>query len=128
MRKILIVDDNPDILQVMQLLLGSRGFLVEVTTDAKQLFPKIECFQPDLIFLDIFLSGMDGRDLCKQVKSREDTRHLPIILFSEYKIKNSSLLESKADVFIPKPFVIPDLIISINSLLSDLDDASVMIA
>ncbi len=128
MRKILIVDDNPDILQVMQLLLGSRGFLVEVTMDGKEIFSKIESFQPGLIFLDIFLSGMDGRDLCKQIKSTDAIKHLPIILFSANKVKNYTVVKSKADAFISKPFDIHDLLIMIDSILPETANVSSMIA
>ena len=126
MRKILIVDDNPDILQVMQLLLGTRGFLVEVTTDGKEIFSKINKLQPGLIFLDVFLIGMDGRDICKQIKTSEATKHLPVILFSANKVKSASVVESKADAFISKPFDIQDLVDTINSLYPD--NASSMIA
>lgn len=128
MRKILIVDDNPDILQVMQLLLGSRGFLVEVTTDGNETVPMMKSFQPGLIFIDVFLSGMDGRDLCKQLKSSKETRDIPIILFSANKVKNSSIIESGANVFISKPFDIQDLVITIDSLLPEVRDTSSMIA
>ena len=128
MKKILIVDDNPDILQVMHLLLGGRGFSVEVTTDGNQTLSKIKSFEPDVIFLDVFLSGMDGRDICKQLKDSPDTKHIPIILFSANKIKSSSVTEAKADAFVSKPFDIQDLLLTIESVLPEVSDSSSMIA
>ena len=129
MRKILIVDDNPDILQVMQLLLGTRGFDIDVTTQGEETFSRIDSFQPDLVFLDIHLAGIDGRDICKQLKSSENYTGLPVILFSANQIKNSSIIESQADAFISKPFDIVDLVDQINSLLPAKEDSeSIMIA
>ena len=119
MRKILIVDDNPDILQVMQLLLGSRGFEIEVTTKGEETLSKLESFQPGLIFLDVFLGGMDGRDLCKQLKTHSDSMHIPVILFSANKVSIASIEESQADAFISKPFDITELVDQVNLLLPE---------
>lgn len=128
MRKILIVDDNPDILQVMQLLLGSRGFEVEVTTNAEDTFPKIESFDPGLIFLDVFLGGYDGRDICKQIKSTEYLKKIPVILFSANKVSTTSINESQSDAFISKPFDIVDLVEKVNILLPEAYNTETMIA
>src|SRR5437763_16683614 len=111
MAKILIVDDNPDVLQVMQLLLGSRGFEVDVPTNGEETFTKTEIFNPNLIFLDVHLAGMDGREISKQLKTTEETKHIPVILFSANIIHGNSLSESLADDFIAKPFDIHDLVL-----------------
>lgn len=128
MRKILVADDNPDILQVMQLLLHSRGFIVEAISDGSEIFSKIESFAPGLIFLDVYLSSYDGRELCKQIKTCAITARLPIILFSANKIKRSTIIDSKADAFISKPFDIHDLLGTIDSLLPALPMSASMIA
>jgi len=117
MSKILIVDDNPDVLQVMQLLLGSRGFEVEVTTNGAETINLVKTFQPVLVFLDIHLAGLDGRDISRELKSSEETRHIPIILFSANVIKGSTLAESLADEFIAKPFDIHELLSKVNRLI-----------
>ena len=128
MRKILIVDDNPDILQVMELLLGSRGFEIDVTTRGEETFVRIEEFQPGLIFLDIHLSGIDGRDICRQIKTSDQYRNLPVILFSANKVKHSTIIESLSDAFISKPFDIVDLVEKIDMLLPQKEDSESMIA
>lgn len=128
MQKILIVDDNPDILQVMQLLLGSRGFEIAVTTKGEETYYLANTFQPQLIFLDIHLSGIDGRDISRQLKSNEETKHIPIILFSANVIKGTTLADSLADEFIAKPFDIHHLLLMVTKLIGAADDIETMIA
>ena len=128
MSKIVIVDDNADVLQVMKLLLDSRGFEVIATTNGEETFNLVNAFQPALIFLDIHLSGMDGRQISKQLKTTEETKHIPVILFSANIIKGSTLIESMADEFIAKPFDIHELILKVNKLIGNADSPESMIA
>lgn len=114
MTRILIVDDNADVLHVMQLLLGSRGYEVAVTTKGEETFSLVDTFQPSLIFLDVHLSGMDGRDISRQLKITGEAKHIPIILFSANLINATTLEESLADEFVAKPFDIHELLIKIN--------------
>lgn len=114
MSKILIVDDNADVLHVMQLLLGSRGFKVEVTTKGEETFNLVKTFQPSLIFLDVHLAGMDGREISRLLKTTDETKFIPIILFSANIIKDSTMADSLADEFVAKPFDIHDLLVKIN--------------
>ena len=117
MAKILIVDDNADVLHVMQLLLGSRGFEVATTTKGEETYDFVNSFQPHLIFLDIHLSGMDGRNISRELKTADETKHIPVILFSANIIKGSTLQESLADEFIAKPFDIHELLLKVNKLI-----------
>ena len=128
MAKILIVDDNPDVLQVLQLLLGTRGFEVQGTTKGEETFDLVNEFQPSLIFLDVHLAGMDGRDISRQLKTTDETKHIPIILFSANIIKDITLKESLADEFVPKPFDIHELILKVNKLIGAGDNSETMIA
>jgi CheY-like chemotaxis protein len=128
MQKILIVDDNADVLQVMQLLLGSRGFDVAITTKGEETFGLANTFAPHLIFLDIHLSGIDGTDISRQLKTSETTKHIPIILFSANTIKGSTLADSLADEFIPKPFDIHDLLLKVSKLIGPAENSESMIA
>lgn len=117
MAKILIVDDNADVLQVMQLLLGSRGYEVQGTTKGEDTYSLINTFVPDLIFLDVHLAGIDGRDISMQLKTDKETKHIPIILFSANVIKGNTLADSLADEFIAKPFDIHDLMLKVHKLI-----------
>ena len=128
MSRIVIVDDNADVLQVMKLLLGSRGFDVFVTTKGEETFNLVNTVQPALVFLDIHLAGMDGRQISKELKTTEATKHIPVILFSANLIKGATLSESLADEFIAKPFDIHELILKVNKLIGTSGSAESMIA
>ena len=121
MAKIIIVDDNADVLHVMQLLLSSRGYEIATTTKGEEIHNLISTFQPHLIFLDIHLSGLDGRDISRRLKTDEETRHIPVILFSANVIKGTTLEESLADEFIAKPFDIHELLLKVNKLIGPAD-------
>src|SRR5262249_52185888 len=80
-KKILIADDDPAILEVLTLFLEGVGYEVETTSEGltSQAF---EHGYPDMLLLDIWMSGWNGRDICRSLKSQEETRHLPILLIS----------------------------------------------
>jgi CheY-like chemotaxis protein len=109
-KKILVVDDDPDILEVLQLILEGEGYLIQTATQAKNIDPLLS-FQPNLILLDVLLSGSDGRVISKRLKSQETTRHIPIVLMSAHVSAKTTLAQSQADDFIAKPF-------EVNALLS----------
>ena len=117
MSKILVVDDDLDILVVMEILLSMKGFEVDVTAKWENTFDKIETFKPDLILLDVLISGNDGRTLCKQLKSKSDTKHIPIIMFSAHPSAAATINEYGADDFIAKPFDVNDLLAKVNKQL-----------
>ncbi|HEV8080592.1 MAG TPA: response regulator [Chitinophagaceae bacterium] len=117
MKRILVVDDDIDILTVVQLLLDSKGFEVVAISNWQQIYSKIDVFKPDLILLDVALGTQDGRNICKQLKSGNDTKHIPIILFSANHNVEKSIPECLADSFISKPFDINHLIEQINDQL-----------
>lgn len=110
MSKILVIDDDTDILSVMEILLTMKGFEVEVTAKGDNAFPKIETFKPDLILLDVLISGHDGRTICRKIKANKDTRHIPIIMFSAHPGAAATIAEYGADDFIAKPFDVTNLL------------------
>lgn len=118
MSKILVVDDDQDILVVMEILLTMKGFEVDVTAKWENTFDKIESFNPDLILLDILISGNDGRTLCKQLKSQNETKGIPIIMFSAHPSAAASIKDYGANDFIAKPFDVTDLLLKVNNQLS----------
>lgn len=117
MAKILVVDDDLDILVVMEILLSMRGFEVEVTSKWEHTYDKVYQFKPELILLDILISGNDGRTICKKLKSQEETRNIPIIMFSAHPSAEATIAEYGANDFISKPFDANDLIAKINKHL-----------
>ena len=117
MQKILVVDDDLDILAVMQLLLKMKGFDVEVTTKGEETFDRVEKFQPDLVLLDVLLSGHDGRLICRQLKQEDKTKNIPVIMFSAHPTAVETIRQYGADDFIAKPFDVNDLIAKVKGQL-----------
>ena len=112
MSRILIVDDNEDILQIMKMILADFGYEVTTLADGKLLFDVIKAIKPDLILLDIMLGDMDGRDLCMQLKRNSATKEIPVILISaSHQVFDHLPLNIGApDDFLAKPFDIAELL------------------
>lgn len=119
MPKILMIDDDKDLLEITQSLLAKKGYEVATITCWEDALQTIESFQPQLILLDVFLNGIDGLDICKQLKSMPHTRHIPVIILSAYpRVAESVTYEYGADDFIGKPFEVSELISKVHSVLS----------
>ena len=108
-KRILIADDDPGIGQMLHEMLSDAGYEVEVQGDGQAVQQMAEPF-PDLLFLDIRLSGSDGRTICRQLKSQEATHRLPIIMLSAHKDTQQIAREAGADDFLAKPFEMADLL------------------
>ena len=118
MKKILVVDDEVAILTVVKLILTQYNFKVEIVSQWEHLPQAILSFAPDLIILDVTLPGGDGRDVCRQLKSAEDTAHIPVILFSADCNSIKSLRGCKPDAVIAKPFDSSELVNAIQEHLA----------
>lgn len=119
MPKILVVDDDKDLMEVIKSLLTKRGFEVKTNANWEDGFNVLQTFKPQVILLDVFLSGIDGLDICRQLKSRVQTRDIPIIIFSGYpRVAEAVIYEYGADDFIAKPFEVNELIVKLHSVLS----------
>jgi DNA-binding response OmpR family regulator len=111
MRRILAVDDDRDILEVLQFILEDSGYEVDTLNDGHYLFDKIKAHVPDLILLDVMLGNMDGRELCKTVKMNKQTHDIPVVMISASHNANDAMNKSGApDAFLAKPFDISELL------------------
>ncbi|HUQ84879.1 MAG TPA: response regulator transcription factor [Candidatus Limnocylindrales bacterium] len=108
-KKILIADDNPDIIASLQLMLEGEGFKVESTLEGGKVGKMLQN-HPDLLILDVMMSGHDGRQICKSIKSHESTRDIPVIMFSANRNIEESSRKAGANCFIAKPFEFNDLL------------------
>ena len=115
MKKILVVDDDTDILLLVKIMLHMNNFTVEATSRWEDINHLLVNFRPDLILLDVSLSGADGRDICKTIKWSEETRHIPVILFSANAEMGNSISDCRAQAFIEKPFEFSQLLQVIGS-------------
>lgn len=109
MKKILVVDDNEGILDVVSIILEGEGYDVRQVIEPDQMM-KLDEDLPDLILLDIWMSGADGRVICKQLKDQPSTKHLPVVLMSANKDIEEIAAEAGADGYLAKPFEMQDLI------------------
>ena len=119
MSKILIIDDDDEILHSLDYLLTSNGFIVETERRWQNIQRRIDMFDPDLILLDVALGGEDGRDISRQIKSGLFTKNIHVILLSANHNVHRNLAESMADDFIKKPFEPKELVERIQSYFSD---------
>jgi CheY-like chemotaxis protein len=108
-KKILVADDNPAILDALKIMLEDEGYEVETTEDGAAA-KNMKAPFPDLLLLDIWMSGIDGRDICKHLKSGAATRQVPIIMVSATKNIEQIAKDSGADGFIAKPFQMEHLL------------------
>ena len=102
-KTVLVADDNEEILEVIQIVLEDEGYNVQTSLDGT-CFHHMRRNLPDLILLDVLLSGEDGREICQQLKSDPRTRDIPVILISAHSKASEAARMSGADEFLRKPF------------------------
>ena len=117
MQKILIVDDNKDLLEMIEMTLSRLGYHITTLAKGSGLLDIVKSVRPDIILLDIFLGDSDGRTLCYNLKLQPAYENIPVILYSAGYVPLSTIEHSKADEFIIKPFEIKQLLEKIKKLL-----------
>lgn len=114
MPRLLLVEDDPDIAFIVEYIFNNRNYKVAIDKTGKCVHEQIKNFCPDIIILDIWLPGIDGLKLCKQIK---ELNNIPVVLFSAGTISKAEEKFSGADAFLEKPFDITELEIFITALL-----------
>jgi CheY-like chemotaxis protein len=104
MAKILLIDDDPDVRTVMAMMLKKEGYEVETASRREEALEKIREEKPSLILLDVLLSGTDGRELCRELKDNDATKHIPVIMLSGHPGAAQQFETYGANDFIAKPF------------------------
>jgi len=114
-KKILVVDDDPDILDALRFMLEDSGYEVKTTEKGEyaEYLRDTNGGLPDVIILDVLLSGKDGRLICQKLKSQEETKRIPIIMISAHPNAKQSVTAVGADDFIAKPFDMDELLAKI---------------
>lgn len=115
-KKILIIEDDIAITDSLKMMLEMEGYAVAIITDATKAY-HLAKYQADLILLDIWMSGQDGRDIAKKVKSNKETKHIPIIMISASKDIEKSALDAGVDDYLAKPFEMDELLAKIAQQL-----------
>ena len=118
-KQIFIVDDDEAILDVIKIILDENGFRTTVISSANDLFKKLKTVIPDLIFLDIWLSGTDGIEISRKLKTSPKYKKIPVIMISANNQGEEIAKKSGSDGFLAKPFEIDDLIKKVKNLIND---------
>jgi len=120
--KILIVDDEPNVVHMVSYTLIAEGFEVVVAQNGAEALSKVQTEAPDLVLLDVMLPDISGADVCEQLRKQQDTIELPIIMLSALAQVADKVrcLEAGADEYVTKPIAPQELIARINSLLGRL--------
>jgi DNA-binding response OmpR family regulator len=117
MHKILIIDDELDLLSITKSLLERNNFEVCAISTGKDIGTVISSFKPEVILLDISLGDADGRTICKEIKTKQETSHLRVLLFSANFNAKDTIFHFFADGFVEKPFSKEQLLNSIKGVL-----------
>jgi len=118
-KQIVIVEDEPDILEVLSYNLRREGFKVEASMDGAQGLQLVQDLTPDLVLLDLMLPGMDGLEICGKLKADRSCNHIPIIMISA-KGEESDIVQGLgigADDYITKPFSPRELMARVKAVL-----------
>lgn len=117
--KILVVDDEKDIVKMLEYNLKKEGFRVISGFDADDALFLAAREHPDLVILDLMLSGMDGLEVCKQLKNEKKTAGIPVIMLTAKSQESDKIvgLELGADDYMTKPFSVRELVARIKALL-----------
>ena len=102
---VLVIDDNEDILFFMlKAMLQHKGYKVSITENIENLEANLREMLPDVILMDMLLSGADGREVCKHLKKNPDLSAIPVIMLSAHPQARKECLAAGADYFLEKPF------------------------
>jgi len=120
MARILVVDDEKDIRNLLRQVLEHAGYQVETAANGREALEMVERSLPDLMLLDIMMPELDGWEVCRQVKSKQKTKHLPVILLTVRNQPLDKIVGTEvvgADDYITKPFDLDDLLARVEQRL-----------
>jgi two-component system phosphate regulon response regulator PhoB len=118
LKKILVIDDDKEILEVVKTILEDHHFEVVGLERSDDILQLVEEHHPDLILTDYLLWGMNGGKICTVIKSHKTTSHIPVVLLTAYQDFAMSFGNFGFDAFLSKPFNIKTLLKTINDCLA----------
>jgi DNA-binding response OmpR family regulator len=118
-KKILIVDDEPNIIVPLQFLMEQNGYGVIVAATGEEAMEAVTASKPDLILLDIMLPGVDGYQVCQNIRENPQWEGIKVVFISAMgrDVDVAKGLALSADAYITKPFAIVDVVEKVNRLL-----------
>lgn len=124
MRRILIVDDEPNIVLALELLMKREGFEVQSVGDGQKVFDVVGKFRPDLIILDIMMPKMDGYEVCQRIRADASLKDISIIMLTAKgrEVEREKGLALGADCYVTKPFSTREVMMKVKEILSTRPD------
>jgi len=124
--RVLIVDDEPDLVRILQFGLESIGYGVETASDGQEGLKKAREIKPDIILLDLMLPKLDGYKVCRLLKFDERYKHIPVIILSARTQEGDQTLamEMGANRFITKPYDFSEVLGHIETLIKSVPTGS----
>lgn len=125
-RRILIAEDEFDVIKLLKYNLEKEGFKVSYTTDGSLVLAEIRRNEPDLVILDLMLPGLDGLEICRQLRRHEKYASLPLMMLTARGEEADRVvgLEMGADDYVTKPFSTREVIARVRALLRRHEPAS----
>jgi len=121
-KRILCIEDEPEMIDLIRLILQRRGFDIQGATGGQEGLRKVREWLPNLVLLDLMMPDMDGWEVYQQMKAEEKTRSIPVIVVTAKAQNIDKVLGlhiAKVDDYIAKPFSPQDLIASVEKVLAD---------
>lgn len=118
--KILVIDDNPEILEIITLVLADKGYEL-ISSEPSDILTKLNIIRPDLIMIDNSLGEVSGSEICKELKKNNSLNHIPVILCSAVDDLEKLSIACNADTFQVKPFNLTELDEVVSKMLTDTD-------
>ena len=119
---ILVVDDDPDILEALKVMLEDQGYSVETAQNGNILQFLDQTNLPSMIILDVMLSGMDGRIIAEKLRKKKETKEIPIVMISANPGAATDCVKRGANAFLAKPFEIDDLLNVVQQYVPEAKD------
>lgn len=119
-KRVLIVDDEPNIVTALEFLLEKRGYEVRVAVNGEAAMAEVEAFKPDLVLLDVMMPKVSGYEVCQRMRANPQWRGIKIVMLSAKgrEVEVSKGMSLGADLYVTKPFSSAELVATIDGLVS----------
>ena len=120
-KRVLIVDDEANIVTALEFLLEKRGYEVKVAVNGEEALAGVEAFKPDLVLLDVMMPKVSGYDVCQRMRANPSWQGIKIVMLSAKgrEVEVSKGMSLGADLYVTKPFSNAELVSRIDELLSE---------
>lgn len=119
-KKVLIVDDEPNIVAALEFLLEKNGYDVKVAANGVEAIEQLDAFRPDLVLLDVMVPKLSGYEVCQRMRAEPKWRDIKIVMLSAKgrEVEVNKGMSLGADLYVTKPFSSAELVATIQQLLS----------